>query len=186
MMLILKEPSLQHLPSLISGINEYKNDTTVYHISTVRKMMEAHDKGDIASYMHHIDMRKRGMEEGRVPTTTLWLLEGGTYVGTYQIRHYLNKHLFNTAGHIAFEIIPSKRGKGYALQGAKLALRFSCIHLNINKALLTCSEDNKASYAVIKKLMRDIGGEEIPPYIERQHKERRVWVPCCGDFPPIA
>lgn len=86
--------------------------------------------------------------EGWVPAIQLVGFEGEKAVGFLNLRLRLSDYLLQQGGHIGYSVRPSERGKGYAKamleQGICLA-----ISKNITKILVTCSEKNPASRAVI-------------------------------------
>ena len=47
---------------------------------------------------------------GFVPQTTFWLVDSATCLGRLSLRHHLNDALRRSAGHIGYEIRPSRRG----------------------------------------------------------------------------
>lgn len=67
-----------------------------------------------------------------------------------QIRHYLNKHLLQSGGHIGDSVRPTEQGKGYATEQISLALE-KCVELGIDKVLITCNKNNIASAKTIIK-----------------------------------
>lgn len=46
---------------------------------------------------------------GYVPCTYLWIVDGGTFLGSLAIRHSLNDYLLNEGGHIGYSVRPSAR-----------------------------------------------------------------------------
>ena len=65
-------------------------------------------------------------------------------VGTIAIRHYLNKILLNSGGHIGYGIRPTERHKGYGKQMLALALE-KCREIGLKRVLVTCDKENIAS-----------------------------------------
>ncbi|MCR1074265.1 GNAT family N-acetyltransferase [Clostridium botulinum] len=64
------------------------------------------------------------------------------------IRHKLNKYLFQFGGHIGYSVRKSERRKGSAKEMLNLALE-KCKDMNMEKALITCSKENIASAKAI-------------------------------------
>lgn len=84
------------------------------------------------------------------------------------MRHRLNEHLLEGGGHIGYDVRPTARRRGYATAMLRDALR-KAAELGIEKALLTCDDDNVGSYKVIEAnggVMEDV-----------RHGRRRYWVP---------
>ena len=85
------------------------------------------------------------LREGFVPETK-YILEddNGNYVGSFNLRHYLNEALENGAGHIGYGISEKYRKKGYATEGLRLAL-LKAKNIGIKEAYLSCNKDNVGS-----------------------------------------
>ena len=90
--------------------------------------------------------------EGLVPATQyIFVRESDNkIVGMLQIRHYFNAFLEQYGGHIGYSVAPGERRKGYASQMLQLSLS-KCKELGIQRALITCIDDNEASRRTILK-----------------------------------
>lgn len=109
---------------------------------------------------------------GFVPFTTLWWVDGDTYLGRLAIRHVLNAHLLDVGGHIGYDVRPSARRRGHATAMLAAGLPVAAA-LGIEKALLTCDADNTASRKVIERnggVLADRRGDKL-----------RFWVPTAAD-----
>lgn len=87
--------------------------------------------------------------EGWVPNTTLWYVEGDTFLGRLAIRHRLNPFLHELGGHIGYAVRPTARRQGHAtamLVGALPVAR----RIGIESVLVTCDTTNTASRKVIE------------------------------------
>ena len=91
-----------------------------------------------------------------VDNTTLFLIEDDEIIGAANIRHNLNKKLKKIGGHVGYGIRKKHRGKGFGNKILKKSLDYLS-RIGVQEALVTCTEDNEASAAVIKHN----GGEEI-------------------------
>lgn len=105
---------------------------------------------------------------GRVPATALWIVEGDAYVGCLHLRHRLTPWLLEQGGHIGYSVRPTARRRGHATQALRDALPIAR-GLGIDRALVTCDEDNAGSRAVIEAC----GGE----YEDSRAGKRRYWIP---------
>lgn len=89
------------------------------------------------------------LPEGWVPAVQLVAFEADNRaVGFLNLRLRLNDYLREQGGHIGYSIRPTERGKGYAKEALCQGLQVAKTK-NINKVLVTCSQDNPASRAVI-------------------------------------
>lgn len=104
---------------------------------------------------------------GYVPCTYLWIMDGGTFLGSLAIRHVLNDFLLNEGGHIGYSVRPSARRRGHAAAALADALPLAR-DLGIARVLLTCDEDNAGSRATIEKN----GGV----YEDSRNGKRRYWI----------
>lgn len=109
---------------------------------------------------------------GYVPCTHLWMVEGGTVVGSLAIRHVLNDFLFNEGGHIGYSVRPSARRRGHASRALEDALLIAR-QMGISPVLVTCDEDNAGSRATIEKN----GGV----YEDSRNAKRRYWLDITRD-----
>ena len=91
------------------------------------------------------------------------------------IRHRLNDHLLAVGGHIGYSVRKSCRGHGYVAEMLRLAL-LVCRRLGIERALVTCSDDNIASVKTILKnggVLEDVRSSD-------GHRVRRYWIAVPG------
>ncbi len=108
---------------------------------------------------------------GIVPQTTLWWVEGTTFLGNLDIRHTLTRALRHVGGHIGYGVRPSARRHGHATAMLRAALPFAR-ELGIDPALVTCDVDNVASRRVIER-----NGGKLE---NRARGKLRYWVATSG------
>lgn len=86
---------------------------------------------------------------GMVPTTTLWFVDGDTWLGRLSIRHQLTPRLMEWGGTIGYDIRPSARNRGHGRAMLRAALPHAW-GLGFDPVLVTCDADNTASRKVIE------------------------------------
>lgn len=96
-------------------------------------------------------LRRQGREwdPTKVPSDYWWITEGDEVVGFLAIRHRLNDHLLTEGGHIGYSVRASRRRQGHAKRALALALERAA-ELGIDRALVTCHDDNLASIGTIE------------------------------------
>ena len=82
--------------------------------------------------------------------TNLWWVDGDEYVGRMSIRHELNYWLREVGGHIGYDVRRSRRREGHATAMLAAALEIAG-ELGIDRALITCDDDNIGSRLVIER-----------------------------------
>jgi predicted acetyltransferase len=89
----------------------------------------------------------------RVHSTYTWIFDGpgdeAEMVGFLAIRHRLNDFLLRKGGHIGYSVRPSRRREGHASRALGLALP-QARRLGIDRALVTCDDDNVGSLRTIE------------------------------------
>lgn len=91
--------------------------------------------------------------EDWVPSTTLFAVrkKDNKIIGNTCIRHNLNQEILQQyGGHIGYAVCPGERGKGYGTSILELTLDY-CRNIGLNKVMLSCYKNNKASRRIIEK-----------------------------------
>lgn len=102
---------------------------------------------DFGGYVRGI----RGDTQGwGVPISTLWYVDGTTYLGTVLVRHRLTPELARIGGHIGYHVAPRHRRQGHATAMLAAALAYCRDTLGLTRVLVTCAETNAASRRVIE------------------------------------
>ena len=175
-MLFIKEPALDLFEKAKYGLLEVKENPTPFDISAAKKGAEFALQ-NFEDYLTYLNKNKSETQpEGRVPSTVLWLFDDEQLVGVFDVRHTLNEFLRQRGGHIAYEIIPSKRGQNYTLKGLKLVLDWCKEHLNLDEVLLFCDERNIASHKVLEKALQTFGGKRLSPHEAEGNIECGYWL----------
>ncbi|SNS68930.1 Predicted acetyltransferase [Asanoa hainanensis] len=115
---------------------------------------------------------------GFVPATTLWWVDGDTYLGRLAIRHRLTEGLRELGGHIGYDVRSTARRRGHATAMLRAALPITR-SLGIVSALVTCDVDNVGS----RKVIEANGGV----FEDERAGKLRFWVPTApvGSAPVI-
>ena len=93
----------------------------------------------------------KGLPEGYVPETVLFLWKGNEIIGQYRIRHYLCESLRTGAGHIGYFIAKPYRNKGYGKEGLRLTLAIARKIIPEDEIYLRVNRNNPASLHVMLK-----------------------------------
>src|SRR5207245_940781 len=104
-----------------------------------------------AGYLEALAQEHAGVSlaPGRVPATFLVAVVDGQIAGRVSIRHRLNDWLLAHGGHIGYGVLPGCRGRGIATEILRQSLIIAR-SLGVDRALLTCDDDNEASIRVIE------------------------------------
>jgi predicted acetyltransferase len=122
--------------------------------------------------------QRRGVRtRWHVPSTIHWYVSGEHYLGTLVVRHQLTSELSDAGGHVGYHIVPPWRRQGHATRMLAAGL-VECRRLGIDRALLTCAQDNEASRRVI------LANGGVPD--GHRHGEDRFWIPLSCDGVPGA
>lgn len=122
-----------------------------------------------------------GLPAGRVPMTFLLAVVGGDgdtgerLVGRSSIRHRLNEDLLEVGGHVGYAVRPASRGRGYATEILRQSLDVLRDLHGVDRALVTCDDDNAASARTIERnggVLEDVR----PPGTEGGAAKRRYWI----------
>lgn len=117
------------------------------------------------------------MKEGGFPTPDIvpmdayFIESDSSILGEVYIRHRLSPRLERIGGHVGYKVRPSARNRGVATCALRLALRL-LRQIGVQRALLTCSDQNAPSARVIEKC----GGVRSSDAKIEHGIERRYWV----------
>ena len=120
----------------------------------------------------------RNLPDGYVPCTHRWLVDAhGEIVGVTRLRHSIETpfHAQN-AGHIGYDVAPSKRGRGYGHLALAVALR-EAQRLNLDRVLLYTGKDNIPSRVIIERAGGILEGITYSEFW--QEMLCKYWVPVC-------
>ncbi|MEV7089598.1 GNAT family N-acetyltransferase [Streptomyces sp. NPDC093085] len=162
-------PATRVHASFLEAIDEFVEEGAGERSLLLHEMEEYaevwHRPEVFAEYCAHLNAEP--LEEtpriaGWVPSTTLWYVDGDTFLGRLNIRHRLNPFLRELGGHIGYAVRPTARRRGHATAMLRAALPVAR-GLGIESALVTCDTTNTASRRVIEaaggKLEDERGGK---------------------------
>lgn len=164
----LVQPSTTYQTTYIKALEEGKDEVglTKLHKPEIGQSFE--------DFIKILLERANGqhLPEGYVPDTEFWLVDGDEFIGRINIRHTLTDSLLKIGGHIGYYIRPSKRNMGYGKKILQLVLP-EAKKLGIEKALVTCDDDNIGS----RKIIEENGGV-LENIIDNGDfsKKRRYWI----------
>jgi predicted acetyltransferase len=110
----------------------------------------------------------------RVRATFLFAFVGPRIVGRVSIRHSLNDVLERVGGHIGYVVVPEFRRRGYATEILRQSLDIARTQLGIQRALLTCDDDNIGSIRTIEKNGGQL--ENVISSADLEKPKRRYWI----------
>ena len=163
---ILRRLAISDEAQAVAGHNELAKENWEYLLGYKSEM-------SWEEYLEVLDFQEKGKElpNERVPPSFLISEVDGNLVGRSSIRHTLNDYLFNVGGHIGYGVRPEYRGKGYAKEILQQSLLF-VRGLGVDKALITCDDDNIASAKVIESQ-----GGVLEDLVQHEGRLiRRYWV----------
>ena len=175
-MLKLIELQEKDFEKIKPGLLEIKENPTPFDIRQSKILIDFMEKDFNGCLEYLAERKKETQPEGWVPDTTFFLFDDDNFIGFYNIRHYLNECLTKYGGHIAYQIVPSQRGHGYAKAGLRMVLKWCLDNLGLERALVSCNAENIPSDHVMTTVMNEMGGERRPDIIIDGHVERSVWI----------
>ena len=137
---------------------------------------------NFGEYVVLLERWSRGIDlpHGYVPASFYVGIVQGAVVGRLSLRHSLNEYLRRIGGHIGYGVRPSERNRGYATEMLRRSLPLASA-LGIERALVTCDENNTGS----RKVIEACGGvlENVIENPEGGPRKRRYWIATHGTTP---
>ncbi|WP_274915724.1 GNAT family N-acetyltransferase [Streptomyces sp. WZ-12] len=106
--------------------------------------------------------------DGAVPLSTLWWVDGDTFLGRITVRHRLTPSLRDLGGHIGYAVRPTARRRGHATAMLRAVLPYAHRELGLDPVLVTCDDTNAGSRRVIEAC----GGV----FEDRRAERLRYWI----------
>lgn len=117
---------------------------------------------------------KSKIPANRVPSTMLYAFLDDKIIGRLSIRHELNDHLLERGGHVGYAVAPAYRRIGHAKEIYRQGLTYCRNILELDKILVTCSDQNIASIKVIESFDHSLENKFFDK--EENVYVRRYWV----------
>ena len=164
--------SKEYYTQLSEMIDEWKLDLEVNQGNSSPWAIFKNDYHDFDYYLENLEIREP--KDGQVPDSVFFLLDidRNILLGAVNIRHCLNNHLLQFAGHIGDGVRPSERRKGYATEMIRLSL-IECKKLGINRVLMVCDKTNVGS---AKSIIKNGGVLENELVDDNGKTKQRYWI----------
>ena len=175
MKLYLKEPSIEDKEEIVKMCEELRTCDDEYKFEGLSNFKDV-VSDNYEEFLKRLEENKHIDE--KYPnyanqTTYILVDEEGHVYGAANLRHELKGNLINIGGHIGYGIRPSDRGKGIGTKQLILLLE-KAYERKIEKALLTCRENNIGSSKVIEKCC-GVKDKSVPSMYE-EIMESRYWI----------
>ncbi len=143
----LVKPSIRYKKSYLEYLDESGDNKGLHRY--VNSDLVRNDFEKFVSILNDQYEQKQAFPDF-VPFDLFWLVDGDQYLGRINFRYYLDAPLEKAiGGHIGYDIRESEWNKGYGSQILKLGLEK--VEIPREKFIVTCNEDNIASYKIIEK-----------------------------------
>jgi predicted acetyltransferase len=168
-MIRLELPHLRYEASFRNALAQFDADTddTTVHYRRIDP-----ERLDFSAYVQErLDEMHTPSGPGRVTATEFWIIDEEGYAGRMSLRHELNDYLARYGGHIGYDVVPDRRGRGYATEALAQCLDHART-LGLERVFLTCSDGNIASQTVIERnggVLEGLDSGYSPPL-------RRYWI----------
>jgi predicted acetyltransferase len=149
----LAVPDIDLRPSLVDTIADFGMETMhgagLWHLEGA---LDTSEQGvlEMIRVLREFADPESQLDEKWVHCDFFWITDGDPeeVIGFLAIRHTLNAFLLEEGGHIGYSIRPARRREGHASRALGLALDRS-VELGIERALVTCDDDNEPSRLTI-------------------------------------
>ena len=147
----------------IEKINEYNEE----FIKSNPNWMPFVTEDNFEEFLKEIEDKKQGIGNEGIKEIFYWFMEDDKIIGSGSIRlnPEIDEYTEKVCGHLFYQIIPSKRGKGYGTILCHLLLE-KMKELGFKEALISCFDSNIGSI----KIIENNGGQFIEYYIDENEQ----------------
>ena len=168
---------IKRCPEYASGYKEYCQELYDHHVVYFRPTNpDMIDEDWFARTKPLYDKKEQGLMEGQSPSFHYWAVDGGRFIGEFQLRTEFTEKVMRDIGSIGYAVRVSEWGKGYGTEIIRQGLKLAKDH-GMEKVLFTINDQNKASIHVCEKF----GGKLMDTIeafndAEGHHLLRRYWI----------
>ena len=130
-------------------------------------------------FLKEIEDKKQGIGNDGIKEIFYWFMEEDKIIGSGSIRlnPEIDEYIEKVCGHLFYQIIPSKREKGYGTILCKKLLE-KMKELGYKEAIITCYETNIGSIRIIEKvsgkLIETVEGEKSEKHDSSKIKRYKI------------
>lgn len=175
--MILREPKKEDKEEILNIYDEYLNSELIKGVDRFEGIRNLGNLENLTfeEWLDELEYNKnqKNLPKDFSPQTTYLAIENNKIVGFINIRWKAVPKLLGMGGFIGYSIVPRERGKGYASEMLRFALK-EIPKTIYEKVLVTCKECNIASKKVIEKN----GGIFENTYYNEENKQNylRYWI----------
>ena len=151
---IINYDNIRLIQPHMSYMDSYRGAVKEYYVRDVEDFAypKVSTKRAAAAYLRRVENFRRGIDipRGYVPSSGFWLVDGRHYLGSGDVRHYLNDNLRRLGGNIGYSINPLFWRLGLGTLQLALLLE-EAVKLHITNPVVTCFDENIPSAKIIEK-----------------------------------
>lgn len=149
-MLVLEKPCMKHAAAVMAFRTAFFDAGE----QRINGSCGLHHSAEYTEWLQKVAAFEKAETSPLGVAGTTWLSlrqPGGALVGIIQLRHSLTSALRHSGGHIGYAVHPAFRRQGVATRQLAMAVRAAEAMGIARPLLLTCDDDNPASYRTIEK-----------------------------------